>query len=367
MIIFNQHFEMQRDYYLNLAKEHKRMIFGVDLILKEKKNHNEIVLNGDKLGEVVIEATKRFNMQMALPWMDLDVEKQELLELLGLDLAALDGFHFDETNISEETRALIKKSGHSSLSKRLEANCQSIRYVKENSNYLPVGMCIGPFSFITKLLRDPIFPVFLYSMGVTGTEDPSVCTLELAFEAATEVILKSIRRQIEAGAKAICVCEPAANNVYISPDILVEDGEDVFDKLVLKYNYRITELLGKNDVDLILHDCGELTDLMVKKLCKLHPVILSLGSSRNLWKDARIIPGDIVLFGNLPTKQFLMDDEMTNEKVVELTNELEAKMKKSGHPFILGSECDVLSVEGYQSKIMEKVNLMLTCKCHDHL
>jgi hypothetical protein len=101
---------------------------------------------------------------------------------------------------------------------------------------------------------------------------------------------------------------------------------------------------------------------MLRKLCKLDPAILSLGSSRNLWEDAPIIPDDIVLFGNLPTKKFFMDNEITADKVEEMTRELLQKMADSGHPFILGSECDVLCVPGYEDTINRKVDLMLSIK-----
>ena len=75
---------------------------------------------------------------------------------------------------------------------------------------------------------------------------------------------------------------------------------------------------------------------------RLHPVILSLGSSRKLWKDARLVPADVVLFGNLPSKSFYSDGAMPVEEVVRRTEELAANMKACHHPCIVGSECDVL-------------------------
>ncbi|MEN8251496.1 MAG: uroporphyrinogen decarboxylase family protein [Bacteroidota bacterium] len=349
---------MERSYYLDLAASNKRMVFGVDLILQEKHNHDEILLNGEMLGKAVEETTKRFNMEVALPYMDLDIEKMDLLGTLGISPSELDTFHFTDQNLTEEVIEKVNNIDKITPTQRLTATCDAITYIKNNTNYLPVGMCIGPFSFITKLLSDPISPVFLASAGITSEDDHSVKTLELTMELATKVILRSVKMQIDAGAKAICVCEPAANSAYISPDTLFEDDEDVFDRLVLSYNFKIKELFDKHDVDLILHDCGELTPVMVKKLCKLDPVILSLGSSQKLWEEANIVPKDIVLFGNLPTKQFFMDS-VTDETVLELTNDLDKKMCATGHPYIMGSECDVLLVDGYEEVIKKKVELML--------
>jgi hypothetical protein len=38
-----------------------------------------------------------------------------------------------------------------------------------------------------------------------------------------------------------------------------------------------------------------------------------------------------------------------------------------GHPFILGSECDVLSVQGCEQTIKEKVQAFVTCECGKRL
>jgi hypothetical protein len=73
-----------------------------------------------------------------------------------------------------------------------------------------------------------------------------------------------------------------------------------------------------------------------------------------LWEDAALVPDDIVMYGNLPTKKFISSD-LTVEKVVRQADELVARMKQTGHPFILGSECDVLSVPGAHADIARKV------------
>ena len=91
-------------------------------------------------------------------------------------------------------------------------------------------------------------------------------------------------------------------------------------------------------------------------------VLLSLGASRKLWEDADLVPKDIVLYGNLPTKNFYSDETISPSQVVELSRELHKKMQDAGHPFILGSECDVLSVKGKEDLIHRKVDLFMTCE-----
>jgi hypothetical protein len=94
---------------------------------------------------------------------------------------------------------------------------------------------------------------------------------------------------------------------------------------------------------------------------ELRPAVMSLGSSRNLWEDAAVVPKDIVLFGNLPTKTFYSDSVMPLEEVLRRTSELSGHMAACGHPHILGSECDVLHVPGAAETIRLKVDAMLDC------
>ncbi len=88
--------------------------------------------------------------------------------------------------------------------------------------------------------------------------------------------------------------------------------------------------------------------------------MISLGSSRKLWEDAAVVPKDIVLFGNLPTKTFYSDSAMPVEEVARRTIELRDNMAACGHPHIPGSECDVLHVPEAAETIRRKVQVMLS-------
>jgi len=156
------------------------------------------------------------------------------------------------------------------------------------------------------------------------------------------------------------ICEPAASRVYLSPR-QIEAGSDIFERYVMQPHLRLKALLTSYDVDLIFHDCGEPTDLMVRQFAeRLDPAILSLGSSRKLWEDAALVPKHTVLFGNLPTRSFYSDAAMPLEKVQAITAELLANMRTCGHPHILGSECDVLHVPDAAQTIRRKVAGVLT-------
>lgn len=353
---------MDRRFYLELAQSGLRMPIGTDLVLHEKDDVSGILVDGYRLGQVVEEAARRYRTPLAVPHMDLMIEKTAMLELLDVPAEQIPTYHFSEPPSDEMVETIQRKLREAPLNVRIRAQAGSVAYIAQHTDLLPVGMTIGPFSLMTKLIADPIAPIYLAGMGITGDEEPEIRMVETTLELSTMVILRSMEAQIEAGARAIFIAEPAANRVYISPKQL-EQGSDIFERMVMRYLRRIKAFLDERGVDLIFHCCGELTDEMVRDYASLEPVILSLGSSRVLWEDARLVPKHVVLYGNLPSKRFYSDELVTREQVEKLTCELLERMREVGHPFILGSECDVLSVEGCEHTIKEKVQAFVECKC----
>jgi uroporphyrinogen-III decarboxylase len=244
---------------------------------------------------------------------------------------------------------------------RCQAHFDSIRYISEETKLVPVGMAIGPFSLMTKLMADPVVPIAMAGMGVSAAEDPGVLMAERCLALAELTVHRSLRAQARAGAQAIILCEPAANVVYLSPK-QIEKGSDIFERFVMQPALRVRKLLDSMGVDLIFHDCGALNAFMVRQFGeRVHPAMLSLGSSRRLWEDAELVPKDVVLFGNLPTKNFYSDTVVPVERVRELTLELVENMRMAAHPHIVGSECDVLYVPESAATIRRKLDVMLNC------
>jgi uroporphyrinogen-III decarboxylase len=341
---------MDRNYYLGLAEAGLRMPIGTHLVLHEDPDHAAIELDGERLGAVAAKAASRFKTPLAVPLMDLKLEKEALLAARGISAAEIDSYHFKE---------LPAGTPDFQLTPRMHATCDAIRHVAKQPGLVPLGMGIGPFSLMTKLITDPITPVFLAGTGLTADDDPEVALVERALELGTELILQYFTAQIDAGAKAIIVCEPAANQVYFSPNQLA-NGYEIFDRYVTEPMRRIRALFAQRDVDLVFHDCGELTTGMVERFATLDAAMISFGCSRVLWEDAALIPKTTVLFGNLPTKNFPAP-QLTVAEVERLARELLEKMRATGHPFILGSECDVLSVPGSEAAIMAKVEAFMKC------
>lgn len=339
---------MSRSLFLDLAASGHRAPIGTHLVLHTRNDAEATLLDGAGLGSVVAETANRFQTPLAIPLMDLTLEKAALLGAMGVPAAEVDSFHFEVPPADP---------GALQPTPRMRATFEAIDFVASKTSLLPIGMGIGPFSLMTKLIKDPITPVFLAGTGMTGGEEPEVAVVESCLEAGTELILAYLSAQADAGAKAIIVCEPAANLVYFSPNQLAESFE-IFDRYVMAPMRRIKSLLDQKGVDLIFHDCGELTAGMVERFSTLDPAMMSLGCSRCLWEDAAIVPKTTVLYGNLPTKKFY-SPQLTVADVESLSCELLERMQLAGHPFILGSECDVLSVPGSEKEILGKVEAFM--------
>lgn len=350
----------RRAYYLELAAKGLSMPIGADLILQSKDDHERRLTDGQGLGEVVVETARRFETPLAFPLMDLSLEKAWLLEILGIPEKDQSTYHFDECP-PQGSLARLREGLQETPTPRITASCGAIGHVAATGDLVPVGMAIGPFSLMTKLLADPITAVYLAGSGISAAEDEEVRAAETALKLGMEVILRSLELQAAAGARAICLCEPAANLVYLSPR-QIDSGSDVFERFVMEPNKRIRQRLGELGCDLIFHDCGELSDAMVSQFNTLDPAILSFGSSRKLWLDAPRISKQTVLFGNLPSKKFYSDTDCPAKQIDVWAGELVTQMATSGHPFILGTECDVLSVPAAHDSIMAKVDRMRTCR-----
>ena len=351
---------MSRDFYLDLAASGLRMPIAADLILHEMKDAEAIKCDGKRLGKVVEETARRYQTPLAIPLMDLMLEKTTLLRMFDTRASDIPTFHFH--SLPDNALEIVGNRLSDPFDSRMQASVEAVGYIAHETDLTPVAMAIGPFSLMTKLLDDPITPVYMAGAGNTRDDDPDIAVMEEMLEIGVRVILRSVEAQIDAGATAVMIAEPAANRVYLSPKQL-DKGSDIFEKYVTAYNRKIKDYCDERGADLLFHCCGEITPYMLGQFISLHPTLLSLGGSRILWEDAQITPKDIILYGNMPSKSFYSDDVITLAQVEEMACELLSRMNKANHPFILGSECDVLNVEESREKIVRKVNAFCNCEC----
>ncbi|HVZ65213.1 MAG TPA: uroporphyrinogen decarboxylase family protein [Lacunisphaera sp.] len=350
---------MSRALFLDLAARRHRVPIAADLVLHQHAAPARIVVNGDLLSGIVAEAAAAFRTPLAFPLMDLRLEKLELLRFFGLPADEAEKFHFSTAPSLPQRRAYARSLRRTAPGPAVASAIRSVYCTRARTKLFPIAMCIGPYSLASKLMADPITPTYLAGSGVTATEEPDVALLEACLELGLTCILHEVELALAAGAEAVFVAEPAANQVYFSP-LQLAAGSDIFDRCVLAPNRRIADLVADRRAELIFHCCGELTDQMVAGFGTLRPAMLSLGSSRSLAHDASLVPADTVLYGNIASKLFYSDPLMPLARVAGDTARLAAAMAVAGHPFILGTECDTLHVPEYAETIRRKVDRLLT-------
>ncbi|BET66651.1 hypothetical protein ASA1KI_15690 [Opitutales bacterium ASA1] len=348
---------MSREFFLSLAAAGHATPIATDLVLHEERDPEAVVHDGQRLAGVVTKAANAWRTPLALPLMDLALEKAWLVSLLGGDVGSSGGYRLEEPIDAERAAVVEERIANGPLSPRLRVQAEQVRCIARARKLFPVGMTIGPYSLATKLLADPITATFLAGSGLEAEDEPEVALIETASRLAAACVRRNVGEQLQAGARAIFVAEPAANRVFISPRQMAE-GSDVFTRFVLEPNRLVARAIAEAGAELVFHCCGEVEEAMLEGFCGLRPAMLSLGSSRDLAKDAEKVPRDIVLYGNLPSKRFVSGDYTAADVRREAAGLVE-RMRATGHPFILGTECDTLWVEGAASEIREKVEALL--------
>jgi len=326
------------------------MPLATGFLLAEQANATVIVKDGELLGQIIVDSVERFHTPLALPPMDLNLEKFALCRQLGLEEKKWERFQFIT---KPDVDALVDQFEPLS-DPYLSANLQAISMIAKEEGLIPAGMAIGPFSLAIKFMQDPITPIYLAGMGA---EDESVELFESILALSMGVVQKYVLAQLHCGAKIIVLAEPGANTTYFSP-IQIKGGATCFQRYAMDNLHRLNATIKKTGAELFFHCCGELCPEILHAFSQMEPLVLSLGSSRNLWQDAEQISPNTIIYGNLPSKKFFNDKELTVEEVYKQSLELIEKMISIAHPFILGTECDVLSVPGYHQTISRKIDAM---------
>lgn len=348
---------MDRGLFLNLARRGIRFPIATDLALHEHRDPEGVRRDPAELGRVIARSAARWRCPLAVPLMDLRLEKADLLNAFGVPEEQAESFHLTERPPASLPPRLFLPAHAAAIG--------AIRWIAEHTALVPAGMTIGPFSLLTRLLADPITPLALLARGLDEHDDPAIGIARRARQLASETVERSVDAQLRAGAQAVMVCEPSASTAYLSPRQM-RAGSTLFEDFVLRPNRALRDRIHAGGALLFFHNCGELTEGMVRAFGHdLHPEVLSLGSSRDLAADAALVPADVVLYGNLPTRRFYSDGALPGAEVRRLTAGLIARMRAGGHAHIPGSECDVLHVPGASETILAKLDILMSAEPGD--
>src|SRR5271166_6307687 len=98
---------MATSIFLDIARSGRCLPMATDLVLNEDPDPEATRRNGFRLGQVVERTARRWNTPLALPLMDLRLEKADLLSRLGIDEAEADRFHFSAA-MDHDTREALQ-------------------------------------------------------------------------------------------------------------------------------------------------------------------------------------------------------------------------------------------------------------------
>src|ERR1035441_627126 len=143
---------MIRPFYLELAARGLRMPIGADLVMHEENEPEKVRNNGLALGRVIERTARRWGTPLAVPLMDLRLEKTDLLAMTGVSPTQAEAFHFTSP-LDEPVLATLCGEQTVPLCAGSVARDQALAYIGTQPDLVPVGMAIGPFSLKKRLVE----------------------------------------------------------------------------------------------------------------------------------------------------------------------------------------------------------------------
>ena len=153
---------VDRGLFLSLARRGVRFPIATDLALHEHPDPETARRDPALLGQVIARSAQAWACPLAIPLMDLRLEKADLLSALGVPEGQAESFHFTERPPAELPPRLFLPAHAAAIG--------AIGWIRGHTALVPCGMSIGPFSLMTRLLADPITPLALLAryVGVYG-------------------------------------------------------------------------------------------------------------------------------------------------------------------------------------------------------
>lgn len=284
-------------------------------------------LTGSSILEMVSNGTIQFKCVKAISERYTELAASTLIMDLSVEAEAFGSeIKFSDNEIPTVTGRLIDDFENvESLSAsdfpkgRCAENIQAARLASENIFTHPVfAGTIGPYSLAGRL-----FDITEFMTGILIDPDGAHALLTVC----TDFLIQYIGEFKAAGANGVLIAEPAAG--------LLSAAE--CDEFSSRYVKRIAETLQDKNFIIILHNCGNTTNLvdsMVSTGCEgFH-----FGNAVNMTDILPQVPSDKLVFGNLDPVSVFKNG--SPEDVTAKTNDL--LLKTAGYKnFVLSSGCDL--------------------------
>ncbi len=149
------------------------MPIGADLVLHEGPDPEQARNDGASLGRVIEKTARRWATPLAIPLMDLRLEKTDLVACAGVPASDAEKHHFTSP-LNESTIAALCAGKSAPLCRGSIARDRALSYIASLPDLVPVGMAIGPFSLVSRLMPDPITAAAMAGSGVAPEDSDEV-------------------------------------------------------------------------------------------------------------------------------------------------------------------------------------------------
>ena len=278
----------------------------------------DLVYDSDLQARGIKMVADRCDTGASVSMMDLSVEAEAFGATINLsddEVPTVVGELLVEPEDADELRVPEVGEGRTGL--YIEAIGKVVQMITDRPVFAGV---IGPFSLAGRLMGMTEIMVNCYE------EEEMVQT---TLEKATEFLTKYILAYKEVGANGVVIAEPAAG--LISPNMSAE--------FAWPYVKQIVDAVQDDEFAVILHNCGNAANQMLKEMADVGAAGYHFGNSVDMKEIVDGMPGDVLVMGNVdPARAFRNG---TPEKVREQTLD-NLNNCTEGHPnFIISSGCDI--------------------------
>lgn len=280
-------------------------------------NTRQLLTDADNQAKGVKAITDRYNMPVALAYMDLSVEA----EAFGANCV------YSDHEIPTITGMLISTPEEAEALKVPEIGTgrtgtvhEGLKKMKELITDRPLlAECIGPFSLAGRLMD-------VNEAMINCYEEPEM--VHCILEKVTGFIIENMKLFKKDGAQGVVMAEPLAG--ILSPDLAREFSSD--------YVKKIADEVQDDNFIIIYHNCGNGAVKQAEDIFSTGCVGYHFGNSIDIEDVLKVAPEDVFILGNIAPAEVIMGG--TPEKVRKDVLALLEKCSKYKN-FWLSSGCDV--------------------------